>query len=49
MDTIRLDHKDETGDLERLLEKAGISYTVVDRCPLATCEVCIEQTLPAAA
>ncbi len=34
---------------ERFLTEAGISFTVVERCPDSTCEVCSTPRVPAAA
>ena len=30
----------ETQDIEQLLAEAGFDFTVVERCPVAGCEVC---------
>ena len=38
-----------TTDLEGLLEAAGISFTVVDRCPDPVCAVCVQKELSAVA
>ena len=36
-------------DIEQLLAEAGFDYTVLERCPVAGCEVCDAGHLPAAA
>ena len=40
---------DETVALEHLLDEAGISYTVVDRCPVEGCVECDPATVSLAA
>lgn len=53
MKTITLDLEPQNIDLERMLSDAGITYTVVDRCPLPTCVACsddeVSVDVPAAA
>ena len=39
----------ENLDIEQLLTEAGLDFTVVERCPVAGCEVCDADNLPAAA
>ena len=36
-------------DIEQLLTDAGLEFTVVDRCPEPTCELCRDKGLPVAA
>jgi hypothetical protein len=39
----------ENIDIEQLLGDAGLDFIVVERCPVAGCEVCDSRNLPVAA
>ena len=39
----------ENFDVEQLLAEAGFDFAVVERCPVAGCEVCDAGNLPVAA
>jgi hypothetical protein len=39
----------KTTDIEELLATAGISFTIVERCPYIGCELCSDKGLSAAA
>lgn len=39
----------ESIDIEQLLATAGVDFTVVERCPVAGCEICDADDVPVAA
>jgi len=48
--TLRSEHTEHTSDaIEALFASAGLTATVVDRCPLPTCEVCAPPAIVRAA